>query len=111
MTNHGAELRRLSGDPVLAERIVLDYRRAGLAPRTRAMLDYAIKITRHSVDCTAEDIERLRAHGFSTADVYDIISTAAIYNYNNRVANAAGYLPDRAFHGAFRQEPEPKSKS
>jgi uncharacterized peroxidase-related enzyme len=95
-------LRRLTGDPVLAERIVLDYRRAGLDPRTRAMLDYALKITRNSVECSEADIEELRAHGFSTEAIYDIINTAAIYNFNNRVANAAGHLPDRAFHGAYR---------
>ena len=95
-------MRRLTGDPVLAERITQDYRRAGLDPRTRAMLDYAIKITRSSVDCGEADIEALRGHGFSTEDIYDIINTAAIYNFNNRVANAAGYIPDRAFHSAFR---------
>lgn len=95
-------MRRLTGDPVLAERIVLDYRRAGLDPRTRAMLDYAIKITRDSVECDEGDIERLREQGFSDEEIYDIINTAAIYNFNNRVANAAGFIPDRAFHGAFR---------
>ncbi len=95
-------MRRLTGDPVLAERITLDYRRAGLDARTRAMLDYAIKITRSSVDCSEADIEALRGHGFSTEDIYDIINTAAIYNFNNRVANAAGHIPDRALHGAFR---------
>ena len=95
-------MRRLTGDPVLAERVAQDYRRAGLDPRTRAMLDYAIKITRRPVECNEADIEALRAQGFSTEDVYDIINTAAIYNFNNRVANAAGHIPDRAFHGAFR---------
>ena len=95
-------MRRLTGDPVLAERIAQDYRRAGLDPRTRAMLDYAIKITRSSVDCGEADIEGLRGHGFSTEDIYDIINTAAIYNFNNRVANPAGHNPDRAFPGAFR---------
>lgn len=86
----------------MAERVVLDYRRAGLDARTRAMCDYAIKITRESVECTEEDIEHLRELGFSTEAVYDIINTAAIYNFNNRVANASGHLPDRAAHGAFR---------
>lgn len=95
-------MRRLTGDPVLAERVVLDYRRAGLDERTRAMLDYAVKITRCSVECDEQDIAELRRHGFSTEDIYDIINTAAIYNFNNRVANAAGHLPDRANHGAFR---------
>ena len=95
-------MRRLTEDPVLSELIVQDYRRAGLNEKTRTMLDYAIKITRTPVDCDETDIEKLQALGFSLDDVYDIITTASIYNYNNRVAEAAGHLPDRANHGLFR---------
>ena len=95
-------MRRLTKDPVLSELIVQDYRRAGLDEKTRAMLDYAIKITRTPVDCEEADIEKLQALGFSLDDIYDIITTASIYNYNNRVAEAAGHLPDRANHGLFR---------
>ncbi len=95
-------MRRLTEDPVLSELIVQDYRRAGLDEKTRVMLDYAIKITRMPVDCDEADIEKLQALGFSLDDVYDIITTASIYNYNNRVAEAAGHLPDRANHGLFR---------
>ena len=95
-------MRRLTEDPVLSEIIVQDYRRAALDEKTRAMLDYAIKITRTPVDCDEADIERLQALGFSLDDVYDIITTASIYNYNNRVAEAAGHIPDRANHGLFR---------
>jgi uncharacterized peroxidase-related enzyme len=99
-------LRRLTGDPVLSERIAQDYRRAGLDPKTRAMLDYAIKITRTPVECDEADIEELCFLGFSLDDVYDIITTASVYNYNNRVTEAAGYLPDRANHETFRKEDE-----
>ncbi len=95
-------MRRLTKDPILSERVVLDYRRAGLDARTRAMLDYAVKITKNSVECSEADIEALRDHGFTTDDIYDIINTAAIYNFNNRVANASGFLPDRANHTNFR---------
>ena len=95
-------MRRLTGDPVLSELIVQDYRRAGLDAKTRAMLDYAIKITRTPVDCDEADIEKLRSLGFSLDDVYEFITTASIYNYNNRVAEAAGHIPDRANHGLFR---------
>ena len=102
MTNHGAELRRLTGDPVLSELIVQDYRRAGLDAKTRAMLDYAIKITRTPVDFDEADIEKQRSFGFSLYDVYDIITTASLYNYNNRLAEAAGHIPDRANHRLFR---------
>ena len=67
-------MRRLTEDPVLSELIVQDYRRAGLDEKTRAMLDYAIKITRTPVDCEEADIEKLQALGFSLDDVYDIIA-------------------------------------
>lgn len=100
--NHSADLRRLTQDPVLSDRIALDYRRAGLDARTHAMLDYAVKITRTPVECNEADIESLRGHGFTDEDIYDIINTAAIYNFNNRVSNAAGFLPDRANHGLYR---------
>ncbi len=65
------------------------------------MLDYAIKISWTPVDCDEADIEKLRSLGFSLDNVYDII-TASIYKYNNRVGEAAGYIPDRANHGLFR---------
>ncbi len=95
-------MRRLTEDPVLAERIVQDYRRAGLDEKTRAMLDYAVKITKTPVECDEADIEKLRALGFSLDDVYDVITTASVYNYNNRVAEAAGHIPDARNHGLFR---------
>ncbi len=95
-------MRRLTEDPVLAEKIVQDYRRAGLDEKTRAMLDYAVKITKTPVECDEADIEKLRALGFSLDDVYDIITTASVYNYNNRVAEAAGHIPDSKNHGLFR---------
>ncbi len=95
-------MRRLTEDPVLAEKIVQDYRRAGLDEKTRAMLDYAVKITKTPVECDEADIEKLRALGFSVDDVYDVITTASVYNYNNRVAEAAGHIPDARNHGLFR---------
>ena len=66
------------------------------------MLNYAVKITRTPVECDEADIEKLQGLGFSLDDVYDIITTTSVYNYNNRVAEAAGHLPDRKNHGLFR---------
>ena len=97
-------MRRLTGDPVKVERLAQDYRRAGLNPRDRAICDYVVKITRTPVECSEADIEALRGHGLTTEDVYDVINTAAIYNFNNRVASAAGFIPDRSFHGVNRDE-------
>ena len=102
LTSHGATLRQLTGDPVLADRIVLDYRRAGLAPRERAMLDYAVKVTREMEECSPDDIARLRSLGFSEEDVWDIAEVASMFNFTNRLAAATGQLPNAEYHGLFR---------
>jgi len=103
LTAHGAGLRVALGDQVLGDRITLDYRRARLDERTTAMLDYAVKITKHPVECDEADIERLRGLGFSDEAIFDIIETAAMYNFTNRVASATGMLPNREYHGMGRE--------
>ena len=99
---HGATLRQLTGDPVLADRITLDYRRAGLAPRERAMLDYALKITSRMEDCSADDIEQLKGHGFADEEIWDIAEVASMFNYTNRLAAATGQLPNPEYNGLAR---------
>jgi uncharacterized peroxidase-related enzyme len=83
---------------VLGDRITRDSRRAGLDERTTAMLDYAAKITTRPVECNEADIERLRSVGFSDQAIWDIIETAAMYNFTNRIASASGMLPNREYH-------------
>ncbi|CAN5733621.1 MAG: peroxidase-related enzyme [Euzebyales bacterium] len=99
---HGAALRAALGDPVLADRITLDYQRAGLDDRRRALLDYAVKLTRAPVDCDEADLDRLRAHGLSDEEVWDVAEIAAMYNYTNRMAMATGMLPNREYHALDR---------
>ena len=102
LTSHGASARELSGDPVLVDRAVVDFRRAGLTARQEAMLEYALKITRNSVDCNEQDIARLRGAGFSEEDIWDIAEVAAMFNFTNRLANATGMLPNREYHAMAR---------
>ena len=102
LVSHGAILRIRSKDPVLADTIAANYRAADLSPRQRAMLDFAVKITRASDTCSDDDIEGLRAHGFGDEDIMDIIQTAAFFNYSNRVASALEMRPNREFFGMAR---------
>lgn len=102
LTAHGLALRELLADPVLADRIALDYRRAGLDEKRRAMCDYAAKLTRTPVECDEADIERLRAVGFSDEDIWDIAEVAAMFNFSNRMASATGMMPNREYHGQAR---------
>jgi uncharacterized peroxidase-related enzyme len=99
---HGFAVRALTKDPVLGDRITLDYRRAGLTPRQVAMLDYAVKITLEPASCSEPDIELLREHGFADEDIWDIAEVAAMFNFTNRLASAAGMIPNPEYHGMAR---------
>jgi uncharacterized peroxidase-related enzyme len=99
---HGAALREALGDPVLADRVTLDHRRAGLDERRTAMLDYAVKLTRTPVDCEPGDLDRLLALGLTREEVWDVAEIAAMYNFTNRMAMATGMLPNREYHALFR---------
>ena len=95
---HGAALREASDDKVEADRITLDYRRADLTSRERAMLDYATKLTRDATRIGSA----LRAEGFTDEAIWDIIEVAAMYNFTNRLAMATGMMPNREYHGLAR---------
>lgn len=70
--------------------IATDYRGAELPATDRAMLDYAVKLTRSPHAMTAADIDRLRAVGFDDRDVSQIVQIAAMFNYYNRIADGLG---------------------
>jgi uncharacterized peroxidase-related enzyme len=99
---HGAALREALGDPVLADRITLDYRRAGLDERRRAILDLAVKITNEPLECSPEDIEKLKGHGLTLEEVWDVIEISSMYNFTNRMSLACGKIPNEEYHALFR---------
>ena len=99
---HGQALREALGDPVLADRITLDYRRAELDERRTAILDYAVKITQQPLECEEADIDRLRDLGLTLEEVWDVAEIAAMYNFTNRMALATGMLPNREYHALSR---------
>ena len=99
---HGAAVRALSGDPALGEAMVMNYRVADLAPRQRAMLDFAAKITTASTTIEEADRQALRDHGFSDRDIWDIANVAGFFNMTNRVASATAMWPNDEYHAQFR---------
>jgi uncharacterized peroxidase-related enzyme len=99
---HGAAVRELSGDPVLGEALVMNYRVAPLAPRQRAMLDFAVKMTRASAEIEEPDRQRLREHGFSDLGIWDIAAVAAFFNMSNRMASAIDMRPNAEYHARGR---------
>jgi uncharacterized peroxidase-related enzyme len=102
LTAHGAAVRQLSGDPVLGELLVMNYRAASLSPRHRAMLDFAVRLTEEPHRIEEADRERLGAAGFSARDIWDIGAVAAFFNMSNRMASAVDMRPNAQYHGTAR---------
>ena len=102
LTAHGAAVRQLSGDPVLAEMLVQNYRAAELAPHHRAMLDFAVKLTEAPWSVEEPDRARLREAGFSDRDIWDVAAVASFFNMSNRMASAVDMRPNREYHGQAR---------
>ncbi|MGD9863805.1 MAG: peroxidase-related enzyme [Pseudodonghicola sp.] len=99
---HGAAVRQLSGDPMLGEMLVMNYRVAPLDARQRAMLDFAAKMTTASYTIEEEDRQALRDAGFSDRDIWDIANVAGFFNMTNRVASATAMWPNEEYHAQFR---------
>lgn len=99
---HGAAVRQLSGDPMLGEMLVMNYRVAPLDGRQRAMLDFAAKLTTASYTVEEEDRQALRDQGFTDRDIWDIANVAGFFNMTNRVASATAMWPNEEYHAQFR---------
>jgi len=74
--------------------VMEDYRNAALAPADRAMLDFAVKLTRDTSGMEQEDVLGLRAHGFDDVAVHDIVQVTALFNYYNRLCDGLGIDPE-----------------
>jgi uncharacterized peroxidase-related enzyme len=102
LTAHGAAVRQYSGDPLLGEHLVMNYRAARLSKRQRSMLDFAVKVTVQPWTLEDGDRERLRRAGFSDRDIWDISAVAGFFNMSNRVASATDMRPNAAYHRQAR---------
>jgi uncharacterized peroxidase-related enzyme len=95
---HGAILRIRAKDPLIADQVAVNYRKAPLTPRQRAMLDFALKVATHSAAIGEEDYSRLREAGFSEEGAWDIAAIASFFALSNRLANAFAILPNPEFY-------------
>lgn len=107
VTAHGAALRVLGGDPVLAEQIAINWRTAELTPRWRAMLAFASRVNEPGFAATDAEIEALQAAGFSEDDVWDIAAVAAFFGFSNRMAGTMNMRPNPEFYAMGRSPSEP----
>lgn len=102
LTAHGAAVRQLSGDPVLGELLVMNYRAADLDKRHMAMLDFAAKLTEEPAKIVEADRAALREAGFNDRDIWDIGAVASFYNMSNRMASAVDMRPNHEYHASAR---------
>jgi uncharacterized peroxidase-related enzyme len=95
---HGAAVRKLSGDAELGDTLVANYRAAKLVPRTRAMLDFAWKLTLEPWAIEEADRAALRHAGFSDRDIWDIAAVAGFFAMSNRMASATDMKPNAEYY-------------
>ena len=105
---HGALLRIYAKNPIVADQVAVNHRKADITPRQRAMLDFAIKVCLDSASATEEDYAQLHAHGFDDEDIWDIAGITAFFGLSNRMANVIGMRPNPEFFQMGRVE-KPKS--
>ena len=99
---HGAILRIRAKNPLIADQVAINYRKADITPRQKAMLDFAVKVSQSAEAVGEAEIEALKAHGFDEDDVWDIAGIAAFFALSNRMANVTGMRPNPEFYAMGR---------
>ena len=99
---HGAILRIRAKNPLIADQIAINYRKADITPRQTAMLDFAMKVSQQAHAVGDADMETLRGHGFSDEDIWDIAAIAAFFGLSNRLANVTSMRPNDEFYSLGR---------
>ena len=95
---HGAILRIRAKNPLIADQIAVNYRKADITPRQKAMLDFAMKVALEAHIVSDVDFEALAVHGFSNDDIWDIAAIAAFFGLSNRMANVTAMRPNAEFY-------------
>ena len=95
---HGAILRIYEKKPLVADQVAVNYRKADITPRQRAMLDFAMKVCERSHELGEEDFAPLHAHGFDDEDIWDIGAITAFFGLSNRMANLTAMRPNDEFY-------------
>ena len=99
---HGAVLRIRAKNPLIADQVAVNYRKADITPKQMAMLDFAMKVSKESGSIGDEDFETLRGHGFSDEDIWDIAGITAFFGLSNRMANFTSMRPNDEFYALGR---------
>lgn len=99
---HGAILRIRARNPLVADQVAINYRKADITERQKAMLDFAVKVANDSRSIDDRDSEELRSHGFDEEDIWDIAAIAALFAMSNRMASFLSLRPNDEFYSMGR---------
>ncbi|MGE8128663.1 peroxidase-related enzyme [Methylobacterium sp. NPDC080182] len=99
---HGAILRIRAKDPLIADQVAINYRKADITDRQKAMLDFAMLVSQSAHQIGEAAFAALRAHGFDDADAWDIAAIAAFFGLSNRLANVSNMRPNPEFYAMGR---------
>jgi len=95
---HGALLRIYAKNPLVADQVAINHLKAEIAPRQKAMLDFAVKVCLDSASVNEADYAALHIHGFDDEDIWDIATITAFFGMSNRIANSIGMKPNEEFY-------------
>jgi uncharacterized peroxidase-related enzyme len=95
---HGAILRIRAKNPQISDQIAVNYRKADITPRQKAMLDFAMKVSSAAQTIAEQDFTAIASHGFSDDDIWDIAAIAAFFALSNRIANVTAMRPNDEFY-------------
>ena len=110
LASHSAYLRNITGDPILPDVLIANFRRAHLSPREHALCEFAHKITTDSPNMSSGDLQMLRSLGLSDEAIFEAAQVAAMFNFTNRIANAMGWLPNEIYYHQYREAKPARSE-
>src|SRR5262245_11066359 len=99
---HGAILRIRAKNPLIADQVATNYRKADITDRQKAMLDFAVKVSVEAFKVGEGDLDALKAHGFTEEDAWDIAAISAFFSLSNRMANVTNMRPNDQFYSLGR---------
>src|SRR5690606_23348327 len=95
---HGAILRIRAKNPLIADQVAVNYRKADITPRQKAMLDFAVKVSQQAHAVGESDFETLKEHGVTEEDAWDIAAISAFFGMSNRLGNVTNMRPNAEFY-------------
>jgi uncharacterized peroxidase-related enzyme len=99
---HGAILRVRAKNPLIADQVAVNYRKADITPRQKAMIDFAMKVSLAAYSVGEDDFAVLSGHGFDQEDMWDIAAISSFFGMSNRLANVTSMRPNEEFYSMGR---------